>query len=172
MHTRTTVAALLLAAGLLTAGCGGSSHGAGDSPTATTGAAATTTTTSARASTQVKLSTKWDRKLETVSLSATKACQTSGSEECLTALDGSVTTLTAIIDAIGAADADVEYTKTVAEITRLVNAADAFTKDECPGDPNADVDGSPCYGHAMDLTVGLTGLSFVMQTDEANAGAL
>jgi len=175
LYTRTTTAVVgLLTTGLLLTGCsgGGSDEAGNGSAIAKAAPAATTTAPPTTTSAPVKLSTEWNPKLKTASLDATKACQTSGSAECLDAMDNSVVTLSAVVDAIAAADAVAEYAKTIGEMDKLMSAARAFVEDECPGDPSADVEGSPCYGHAVTLTVGLTGLSSVMQTDEANAGAL
>lgn len=166
---RRTTAACLLAAGLALTGC---TVGTQPTPDRTAATTPTVKATTAAATTvaPVNLSATWNPKLDAASLSATKACQITGSTQCLTAMTGSVTTLSSLIDAIDAASARAEYPKTVAEISKLIAAAQAFADDQCPNDPNADVEGSPCYGHAMELSVGLSSLSFVMQTDEANAG--
>ena len=181
MRTRIIAAACLLAGGLL-AGCsnGGDSNAADKTSTPTAApavstsatTAATAAATSPAASLKVKLSTDWVPKIDALtSGKGTSACSSdSGSDDCLNGMTDSVTLLGQIVHAIGAANAQDEYPKTIAEITKLMNAADTYNKDECPGDPNADVDGSPCPKNALAVTVGMSALVFVMQTDELTAG--
>lgn len=119
----------------------------------------------------MKLSTKWAPKLAALADSGgVAACQTSGSTDCVDAITNDLNTMTGLLKDINAADARAEYAKTVAEINKLVRAADAYGADGCPGDPNADISGSPCYGNAIAVTIGVTGFQFLMPTDEINAG--
>lgn len=165
-HTM-SAAVLLATAGLALTACSGSSHT--DKPAATTTPATVTATT---ASGTVKLSTRWVPKLNALSGgSGISACSTdSGSDGCVTAIGDAVSLYGSITNAITAANAQAEYPKTIAELTKLIGAADTYDKDECPGDSNADVDGSPCPKNAIDAVNGLNTLEFIMQTDELNAG--
>jgi len=161
-----TAAAVLVAAGLALASCSSSSH-SDPKPTATP-----TTTTATTAAAKTKLSTAWVPKLQALADgSGISACSSdSGSDDCVSAIGDAVSVYGNIASAITAAGAQAEYPKTVAEVTKLVDAADTYDKDQCAGDPHADVDGSPCPKNADTVTVGATTLQFVMQTDEANAG--
>lgn len=171
MRTRTITATTAVAAVLLLAGCSSSSgHDNTAKPSAPTATASTPKATAADA---VKLSTVWVPKLQAIADGdGVSDCSTdSGSGGCVQAISDSVDLFTQLTDAISAAGAVGQYPKTIAEITKLVGNADTYTKDECPGDDNADIDGSPCPKNALAVVVGVTGLEFVMQTDEANAGA-
>jgi hypothetical protein len=160
VSTRTTTAAVAVAAAFLLAACSsGSSHDASAKP-ATAAAAA-------------KLSTTWVPKLKALAGGdGMKDCSTdSGSSGCAKAIADSVGLFTQITDAIGVAGGADQYSPTITKITELVGDADTYTKDSCPGDPNADIDGSPCPKDALAVVVGVSALQMVMQTDEANAGA-
>lgn len=166
-------AGLLLAAGLVLAGCSGGSGGDAK-PAAATSAPSTTpaATTSAPAGPTVKLSAAWVPKLKTLSdgPGLSDCAADSGSTGCSDGIGGSVVVFGQIAHAIDAANAKDEYPKTIAELGKLLDAASAYTDDECPGDENADIDGSPCPKNAIAVSVGVTTLEFIMQTDEANAG--
>ena len=177
MHPRTTAAVLLATAGLALTACGGHSSHDKTAATSTTTASSTNSSTpsatvTSHAGTTAKLSTQWVPKLQTLanSTGVTNCTTDSGSDGCVQSLTNAVTLFGQITSAITAANAATEYPKTIAEITKLVGDADTYNKDECPGDANADVDGSPCPKNAMAVVVGVTTLQFIMQTDEVNAG--
>lgn len=170
MHRRITTGAALAAA-LVLAGCSSSSDDSAK-PAATKGAASTTASPTATAA-AVKLSATWVPKLQTLADGdGVSACSSdSGSDGCVQAISDSVDLFSQITEAINTTGAADRYPKTIAEITKLVGDADTYSKDECPGDPNADVDGSPCAKNALAVVVGVSELQMVMPTDEANAGA-
>lgn len=169
-------AGLLLAAGLVLAGCSGGSGGDAK-PTAATSAqsaapSAAAATTSAPAGPAVKLSATWVPKLNALSdgPGLSDCAADSGSSGCSDGIGSSVVVFGQIAHAIDAANAKDEYPKTIVELGKLLDAASAYTDDECPGDENADIDGSPCPKNAIAVSIGVTTLEFIMQTDEANAG--
>lgn len=162
------IALAVLVAGSAVAGCGSSTPQPTRDTTKPPTSAAPAATTSSHG---VKLSTKWVPKLNALSNGdGVAACQDSGSTDCLTAMTADLKAFTSILKDIDAQGAQAEYTKTVAEINKMTRAADAYDKDGCGGDPNADVDGSPCPGNALAVTVGVATLSFILPTDELNAG--
>lgn len=172
MRIRAITTASTVLAVLLLAGCSsGSGHDSTAKPSTPTATA--TVPKAATAADAVKLSTTWVPKLQALADGdGVSGCSTdSGSGGCVQAISDSVDLFTQITDAISTAGAVDQYPKTIAEIAKLVGNADTYNKDECPGDDNADVDGSPCPKNALAVVVGVTGLEFVMQTDEANAGA-
>lgn len=65
----------------------------------------------------------------------TNCSNDSGSDGCVQALTDSIGGVDQIISAINASNVAGEYPRTIAEITKLVNAADAYTKDECARSP-------------------------------------
>lgn len=170
MRRRITTGATLAAA-LLLAGC---SSGSDDSakPKTTTSPAGTTAASTATAA-AMKLSTTWVPKLQTLADGdGVSACSIdSGSDGCVQAISDSVDLFSQITEAINTAGAAEQYPKTIAEITKLVGDADTYSKDECPGDPNADVDGSPCAKNALAVVVGVSVLQMVMPTDEVTGGS-
>lgn len=170
MRRRITTGAVLAAA-IVLAGCSSSSD---DSAKATvTTSAASTTASPAATPSAVKLSTTWVPKLQTLADGdGVSACSSdSGSDGCVQAISDSVDLFSQITEAINTAGVADQYPKTIAEITKLVGDADTYSKDECPGDPNADVDGSPCPKAALAVVVGASVLQMVMPTDEVTAGA-
>lgn len=170
MRTYTAVTAAVLLAAALTACSSGSDKDAPAKPGAQGAAAGTPQTTATAAA--VKLSTTWVPKLEALADgSGVTDCSTdSGSADCVQAISDSVGLFTQIIDAISTSTAADQYPKTVAEVDKLVGGADTYNTDGCPGDENADVDGSPCPKTALAVVVGVSTLQMVMQTDEVNAG--
>jgi hypothetical protein len=173
MHARTPITTSLLTATLLLTGCGGGHAKSSGRPT--TSAAITATPAAKATSTylgpKVKPSTKWVPKLRALSDgNGVSDCQTSGSPACLRAMTAAITTYTGILKDITAAGAGTEYKKTVADINQYVRAADAYQAAGCANDPNADIEGSPCYGDALKVATGPSILQFVLPTDELGVG--
>jgi hypothetical protein len=162
VHTWGTVISVAL---LATAGCsgGGSEAKATASATATKAVAAPSATVSSAG-----LNAKWTPKLDKLSASkSTEACQVSGSAECLAAINRILGALPALIEDITAAGGRDVYPQSSAQAEKMVNSADTYVKDECPGDENADVQGSPCFKDASGVTVGLATLATALAADEA-----
>lgn len=169
MHRRITTGAAVGAL-LVLAGC--SSNGGDEGKSSATTTTASAVSAPAATTAAAKLSKTWVPKLEALSNgTGVSACSSdSGGADCVQAISDSVDLFSQITEAINTAGVADRYPKTIAEITKLVGDADTYSKDECPGDPNADVDGSPCAKNALAVVVGVSELQMVMPTDEANAG--
>lgn len=165
MRSGWIAAAGLVVAVALVSGCSG---GGSSRPKAAVVTTASASSASSPTPTEVALSAEWVPKLQ--ALSKVKDCQSPSSTECGTAVSNIVAALNELMDDMAAADAEERYPKTIDEISSLVGKASGYADEGCEGDPSADSDSSPCYGYAVGLTVGVSGLTFVLQTDEVKAG--
>ncbi|MGW1001782.1 hypothetical protein [Streptomyces sp. NPDC002520] len=167
MHARTALITIAVLAATLTA-CGSN----GPSPSKTERATTANSPTSAAPSTAApNLSTAWVPKLDKATTSDVQGvCEHVGSQRCADHLTGIVTIGIDLQIAITEAGAKRMYPRSMDQLDKMMRASDGYTNDGCLNDPLADMDGSPCFKHSLDIMGAGTSLQFTMQTDEIRWG--
>ncbi|GHF07889.1 hypothetical protein GCM10014715_74720 [Streptomyces spiralis] len=168
MHNRTALVAIVVLAAAVTA-CGSSEPSPGKAGRATNANSPTSATpnTAAPSTAAPKLSTAWVPKLDKVTSSGVQGvCTHVGSQQCADHLTDIVTVGIDLQQAITEAGAKRMYPRSTDELDKMMRASDGYTNDGCLNDPAADVDGSPCFKHSLDIMGAGASLQFTMETDE------
>lgn len=155
MNTRTAIATLALLTAATT-GCG--SQGSDPKPA--------TAASPGPSSTAPKLSTTWGPKLNDAVNTGPATCNLVGDTLCahhLTDIAIVVGDLRRAIEEASAADA---YPRSMAEITAIDAAVEAYTDHECLDDPNAGMRKSPCPDDAQAIMTGGAVLRLALEVDE------
>ncbi|MFJ3248407.1 hypothetical protein [Streptomyces sp. NPDC086782] len=163
MHARTALATIAILTATLTA-CesGGPSHSEAERATA-----ASSPTSVMPSQAAPNLSTTWIPKLEKATSSDVDGvCSHVGSQRCADHLTGIVTVGIDLQDAIEEAGAKRVYPRSGDQLDKMMRASDGYTNDGCLHDPLADMDGSSCFKHSLDIMGAGASLQFTMQTDE------
>lgn len=178
---RRRIAAAIAGAALtavLAAGCGGGDSGGPDgssgSPTAATegpggdsggdaGGAGAGDGKGAR------FAADWQPRLDELPESAVADCLQPSTHACAQAIDAITEVVLEMETDLATRDLEATYPKTVAQLDKMHEGAVAYDTEACEDDPAADIDGSPCFQAAVDVTVGPSILGMVMSTDESNA---
>lgn len=138
--------------------------GGTDRPTASS----TPTTTDTDAGGKVRGFAKtWRPRLQNLAEQADiSPCQRPSTTACAQAIEDIMAVSDDLSNALEDAGAFGDYPKTVAQITKLDLAQVEYNTAGCEGDPGADADGSPCFRHALAVTMGPTMLDLALATDE------
>ncbi|MCE0445393.1 hypothetical protein CFC35_35835 [Streptomyces sp. FBKL.4005] len=168
MHVRTTaLATIAVLAATLTA-CGSNEPSPSKAERATTANSLTPATPSTAAP---KLSAAWVPKLEKATITDVQGvCTHVGSKQCADHLTDIVTVGIDLQQAITDAGAKRMYPRSTDELDKMMRASKGYTNDGCLNDPSADVDGSPCFKHSLDIMGAGANLQFTMETDEIRWG--
>ncbi|MER6977219.1 hypothetical protein [Streptomyces carpinensis] len=171
MHTRTALVAIAVLAATLTACSNEPSPSKAERATTANSPTPATPSTAASSTAAPKLSTAWVPKLEKATTTDVQGvCTHVGSKQCADHLTDIVTVGIDLQQAIAEASAKRMYPRSTDELDKMMRASDGYTNDGCLNDPLADVDGSPCFKHSLDIMGAGASLQFTMQTDEIRWG--
>jgi hypothetical protein len=148
MHRHAIAAALILAAATA---CTSSSNGSDSKPSPSSSS----------------LAAEWAPKLEAAAKADTGICNQAGDEACADHLTDIALAVTDLEQAVTEAGGKDSYPRTVAEIGKVNDAVEAYTKHECLGDENASIEGSPCPDDARTILAGGSALTLSLEADEA-----
>jgi len=175
MHTRTrahtragtrTTAAVLVGLLALTA-CGADGGGPDRAGTASQTPAASPTP-EPDATGAGGIAATWAPRLQALAddSDAVADCQQPSTPACATAIDEVMDVIDGLAAAIDDTGAVAAYPTTLQRVGKAQSAARTYRNQDCAGDPAADVDGSPCFGAALDVAMAPTLVDLALATDD------